>query len=287
MVDAKLQFDPGCEIAGRLAFIGMELKPEGKVEAMIKVYNYTKLKEGAYENQTVTDGGVAPSIANATIASSYLDMAIFFEVEAYLGGKAELGFAGFARGNGVKISDNVPHFEAEMSLEWSWNFRAPISAPKFHMGGVKFCVGKLLAKVMKWITDKVKPILKPIGYVFGHCPSEAGIPCGFLRKEVPITKYFMGRPMLMLELLETLAEVFCDGGCNFKGVNEAIAAFEKILDMIEGFLQVPTSGNGLGSQGPTHRPESGICLCCLRSMRFDHSITMNFRTASASPVHKT
>ena len=194
-IDAK----EGCSAAGKFAFIGANITVNPKK---------TKLEVDAKVVKN-SDGKFSGAV----------------EVVAELDVEAELGFTNHG-GVSEQALEVYPHFNiGSLYGQWGYvigngNVTKP-PAPTLNFTHAKFCVGSLVAKVLKNTFGKLEHILHPVDEILGKD--------GVLTKQITAAKYVFGSPMSVIQL----AHAYCGSHCVFDGVFDMIKFVSEIDQLIE------------------------------------------------------
>ena len=83
------------------------------------------------------------------------------DVHASFVAKVDLGFAGVVKKGATPSSvANFPHWTANLTWGAEWSLRHQRKAPYFHLGGIYFDIGTLIAHFLRFLTDKFDRVTK-------------------------------------------------------------------------------------------------------------------------------
>jgi hypothetical protein len=203
-----------CQAVGILGFLGarVKLNDESGFEGRLRIWWDTKLRAEVTFNAALT-------------------------------GRIELGFAGLLQKLLKEAPDAIealPHFAMEISMTWNYTLFKPVTAPQFRVTDGTMCIGRILGKFLKQIGDRVGKVIKPLEPILGKD--------GILMRKLPATKFIFGRALTVLEFIQEIAKIWCNGSCKSIGGIETIKQFIRIYQLIKDIvaLTMVDDENGCG-----------------------------------------
>ncbi|KJE97945.1 hypothetical protein CAOG_08011 [Capsaspora owczarzaki ATCC 30864] len=198
--DTTLSFENPCSMTGKLFVVEADLQMTGGLTAQV------------YLNPPATAGG--PYVGD-------------FGLDAQLNAAAVVGLAGIFSGETVT---SLPNWEVDMSIVVDVSKEHLDFTPNITFSNGKFCVGSVIQHMLAGVVQEAQHALGPVNKILG--------PSSILRRKIPATKYLFGRELVVIEMLDVLARLFCPRDCIFSNVFEAIEAFMTIDDQLNAFLNI-------------------------------------------------
>ena len=149
-------------------------------------------------------------------------------LNAVVAGQSELGFAGKWKKD-LSAAQNtlqaLPHFEAHLLMQWSWDASDPSSSPhQFKVSDGAVCIGSMLQRVLRSVVGIAG------GKVYGPLDKILGRD-GLLNKRLHPTEFLFGREMTVAEFALFLSKYYCSG-CDVRNVREILATFQQVGELV-------------------------------------------------------
>lgn len=195
-----------CTLEGRLLYLGAVLKAELKLDVALQV------------------------LANDTVTTKL--EALEFYAKASITGEAQVGLVGILRSKSDESIANslpaLPHVKAGIIIEWGIDLRTDGKGQdtpfKFEFEDPKLCLGTLLTKFLRRVTDQIYKVVRPLLPVFGKN--------GILLKKIGLLKPFLHDHNDVLGIIELMCHFF-SGSCNVKAVRALCETIRQVSDVLE------------------------------------------------------
>ena len=239
-VHLDLLFSEGCALEGILGLLGVEILMADSSGIHAELTVGSRRTRDIYAGHALARWNEGRDDTSSFRSLSFVPS---FLLNALLAGEAEVGFAGTlaeALAGATDSMQMLPHYKADLEVQWNYSSasgehgRSALHAPIVSLNNATLCLGRVLMNMIKGVLDTITPITNDLGVL-------AGVD-GILRQQVGATAFIFGHPLTVIELLAELANVICDGGCEFEGAYELLAWFDGLTEIFDIIQDLEKSG---------------------------------------------